>query len=724
MQAEIPNYRAAGRTAACARINSSLIWLPAVALLLQLSAAAAQEAAEQEAAGTDKAEMPVVDTSNWRCKFCEFEEGWYSDFTLGIGYVSDDSFKFGEYNGLHEKGTHLIADGNARYRSEDAMYLDLSLSDLGLDSRSLGIEGGRQGRYDLYLRYDEIPHFVSDSGSTPYLGSGGDRLTLPAGWVTAGGTPNMTALDASLRGIDIETERKRLGAGIKITTESPWSFRVDVRRDDKQGSKRGGGAFSFSSAQFVEPVDYVTDEIDAAVFYSRKGLQASLDYYASMFSNDNESLRWENAYNPIVAGADEGQLALPPDNEFQQLTLGAAYAFNASNHLNAEIAVGHMEQNEKLLQATVNPLLVPALPADSANAEIDTTNARLRFTSALTDRLKLSARYLYDDRDNKTEQMLYDWVTTDAFPATQRANLPYSYTRSSLRLQTDYDNTRGIRLGVGVERDERERTFQEVDQTDEDTLWGTIRVRNIDSLYLEFKLAFSEREASAYEVVAEIDPPQNVLMRKYNMADRERQLASVSVDFMPRPDYSLGISLQTARDQYDDSELGLNDSRDHSLDLDLTAMLSEETSISVFAGRQKIDSEQSGSQLFGTPDWLASNEDTFDFFGFGVTHVLVADTLSIGVDYSNARSRGEIELDGGAPFPDLRSELESIRLYLNYRLDENLSLQAAYWHETYDADDWALDGVDPDTVSNLLAFGEDSASYRNDVFKISMNYRF
>ena len=75
--------------------------------------------------------MPVVDTSNWRCKFCEFEEGWYSDFTLGIGYVSDDSFKFGEYNGLHDKGTYLIADGNARYRSEDAMYLDLSVSDLG-----------------------------------------------------------------------------------------------------------------------------------------------------------------------------------------------------------------------------------------------------------------------------------------------------------------------------------------------------------------------------------------------------------------------------------------------------------------------------------------------------------------------------------------------------------------------------------------------------------------
>jgi hypothetical protein len=75
-------------------------------------------------------------------------------------------------------------------------------------------------------------------------------------------------------------------------------------------------------------------------------------------------------------------------------------------------------------------------------------------------------------------------------------------------------------------------------------------------------------------------------------------------------------------------------------------------------------------------------------------------------------------------FPDLRTDLETTKLYLNYRLDENLSLRAAYWHETYDSSDWALDDVAPDTVSNLLGFGELSPSYSIDVIKLSMDYRF
>ena len=690
--------------------------LALIVLAAQVSIAAAQDTAEQ---------LPAIDISPWECQYCEFEEGWYTDVTLGIGYVAEDSYKFGEYNGLNEQGAYAIVDGDARYRGENATYLDLSVNDLGLDSRSLSIRGGRQGTYDVYLEYDEIPHYISDSAATPYRGNGSDRLTLPSGWVRAGSTAGMTSLDASLRYIELQTERKRIGTGVKITTESPWSYRVDVRRDDKQGDKRGGGTFFFQSAQLVEPVDYVTDEIDAAIYYSKKRWQASLGYYASTFTNGNEALRWDNAYNPIVAGADEGQLALPPDNEFQQVSLGVAYRIGERSHLSGDIAIGYMEQDEKLLQATINPsLVVPALPTDSADAEVETSNARIRFTTEATDRLSVSASYLYDDRDNKTEQQLYDWVTTDSFLASQRENLPYSYTRTEFELNADYDYRPGTRLGAGFERDQRERTFQEVDETDEDTLWASVSLRNIENLFVEFRLAFSAREASSYAAVPEIDLPQNALLRKYNMADRDRRSMSMFASYMPHADYSIGLQLDTASDDYDDSEIGLTEGRDSSINFDVTAILSEETSATAFIGRQKIDSSQSGSQTFSTPDWVAGTDDTFDVFGFGVVHELIEEELSIGLDLSWARSRGEIEFESGTPFPDLRSELETVKLHLDYRLDENLWLQATYWYETYDTSDWSLDGVDPDTVSNLLAFGEESPSYSNDVIAVSMSYRF
>jgi len=696
-----------------------------VLLTLQTHGAGAQEADEQEA---DEQAAAVVDTSKWKCKYCEFEEGWSSEITLGLGYVSDDSYKFGEYNGLYEQGTYLIGDARLGYRNENANYLDITISELGLDSRSLSIEGGRQGSYSIFLRYDELPHFISDSASTPYLGNGGDALTLPNSWVRAGSTAGMTALGQTLQGVDLKTQRKRLGTGISIATASPWSYSIDLQRDDKEGTKRTGGSFFFNAAQLVEPVDYVTEEINASVSYTKNQWQARLAYYISTFTNQNKALTWENAFTPIVAGADDGQLALPPDNEFQQLALSAAYKFNARNHLSGDFAVGRMKQNERLLQATLNPtLVVPALPTDSANAEVDTTNARLKFVSTMTDRLRLSANYNYDERDNRTPQLIYDWVTTDSFLAPQRTNLPYSYTRSAFKIKADYDYVKGTRLGVGYDRDERERTHQEVDETSEDTLWGTIRVRNIDKLFLEFKIARSYRDTSPYEVVAEIDPPQNVLMTKYNMADRERDLIAAFASFSPHPNYSIGIAIDRANNEFDESVLGLSKSSDTSINLDVTAILSAATSVSVFLGRQNIKSSQAGSQAFADPDWSASIDDTFDNFGISLSYILIENKLDIGVDYSNSRSRGEIEVNPGQPseaFPDLRTDLETTKLYLNYRLDENLSLRAAYWHETYDSSDWALDDVAPDTVSNLLAFGELSPSYSIDVIKLSMDYRF
>lgn len=75
-------------------------------------------------------------------------------------------------------------------------------------------------------------------------------------------------------------------------------------------------------------------------------------------------------------------------------------------------------------------------------------------------------------------------------------------------------------------------------------------------------------------------------------------------------------------------------------------------------------------------------------------------------------------------FPTLRTDLDSLKLYANYRMDETLVLQFAYWREEYDVSDWAIDEVAVDTVSNLLSLGEVASSYDNKVIKLSMRYEF
>ena len=676
-------------------------------------------------AAGDEAALTPPDLSAWKCEYCAFEEGWYGDVNVGLGNVSDDSFKFGEYNGLHEAGTYGILDANLYYRGEEAQYLDFSVADAGLDSRSLSIAGGRQGSFDLYLDYNEIPHFISDSASTPYRGNGSDRLRLPSGF-QAGSTAGMTKLDSSLQPVDIETSRERLGVGARLTTESPWSYSAEVRRDDKQGTKYGGGAFFFNSVQLVEPVDYVTDEIDAAVSYTRRDWQARLAYYASTFKNANESLTWDNAYTALVAGADQGQLALPPDNEFQQVTLSIAYDISERNHVSASVAIGRMEQDADFVPATTNSMLaVPALPAESADARVDTSNTRIKWISMPTDRLRLSAGYSHDDRDNRTPQLVYDWVTTDSFVATPRSNQPYSITSDLLSLDADYNYAPGVKLGLGFDRKEVDRDLQEVDETREDTLSGRVRFRNMSTFTAEFKLALSERDGSDYEQLTDTNAPQNPLLRKYNLADRDRRSIGFHANLIPVPDYTVGVSLDSYRDSYDKSVIGLTESRSNSLNIDVSTMLSESTSIFVFLGAEKIESEQAGSSAFADPDWFATNEDSFENLGVGVTHLLMENRLEIGADYTVTNSTGKITVDtvsAGEPFPDLTTRLDSIRVYANYRLDESLSLRFAYWHETYDVSDWAIDDLEADTLGNLLAFGEDDGSYSNDVVTMSLAF--
>ena len=57
------------------------------------------------AAGSD---ADSVDTSQWVCEYCPFEKGLKGTLDLGLGNVSEDSYKFGEYTGLNEKGVFLI----------------------------------------------------------------------------------------------------------------------------------------------------------------------------------------------------------------------------------------------------------------------------------------------------------------------------------------------------------------------------------------------------------------------------------------------------------------------------------------------------------------------------------------------------------------------------------------------------------------------------------------
>ncbi len=183
---------------------------------------------------TEAEDAPAVDTSRWACKFCPFEEGFSASVELGGGYVSDDSFKFGEYTGLNQQGAFAVANADARYRNRDGRWLDLSATDLGLDSRSLNIAGGKQGSYRLSFGYKELPHNISDTALSPFLGVGTGSLTLPSGWIPGAttGTLPVARREPQWRRSRDEAPSRRFRSRIDSSRALGIRSQVPSRRED------------------------------------------------------------------------------------------------------------------------------------------------------------------------------------------------------------------------------------------------------------------------------------------------------------------------------------------------------------------------------------------------------------------------------------------------------------------------------------------------------------
>jgi MtrB/PioB family decaheme-associated outer membrane protein len=673
-----------------------------------------------------QAEEPEVDTSKWPCKFCEFEEGFSFTPDLGVGYVSEDSAKFGEYNGLDEQGAYVVADAEARYRKQDGRWLDLSAMDLGLDSRFFGVEGGKQGQFELHLRYKELQHNLNDTAMSPFLGAGSSSLTLPPGWATGATTGDMSGLAVSLQGLELETGRQIFDLGGSYTPVTHWAFAINVRHEEKEGARGMGGSFMFNDSQLPMPVHYETDQFDASAAYSAGRLQARIAYYGSIFRNEDDAFTWANPYIPLDAGADLGQFALAPDNQFHQLVLSAGYRLAERTQMSANVAYGQMTQDEAFLPFTVNGSVpTQPLPRSSLDGKVDTLSGNLKITTALAETFRVNASLSYNERNNQTPQDLYEWITTDAGPAAPRANLPYSFSRSVASIDAALALTPSLRIYAGCNYDEYRRDLQEVESTNEGACWGKANLSAGDVANLSFMWTYSQRTGSAYQPSPDGTPAQNPLMRLYNLADRDRNEAKLRVDATPAATFNFGLDIRATWDDYFSSTVGVLDGDSWSAAADCGWTISEKISASCYVSHELVKSRQANAELLApTPLWFGSNHDETDSIGAGFKYG-ASEKFDLGVDYNYARTTGEVAIQSATVgFPDLTTRMNSARLYVHYAPRKKLTLRLSYWYESYRSEDWALDEVLPATIDNVLSFGQQSPDYDVNVVTLSGRYEF
>jgi len=674
------------------------------------------------------ASLAQVDTSNWKCEYCPFDEGYRANVDAGAGYVSDGAARFGNGTGRDEKTAFAILAGSGRYL-KDGTEVSWYAEDLGEDARELNIAAGRPGKFEVGLNYKELPYRLFDTTSTVFTSSDAGILTLPAGWVAAGTTAGFTSLDTSLTPVQIGKDRQNLEFGATYLPTQKLKLYADYSRQKRDGVSVMSGARFAQSTFLPRPVDDYTDQINAGVRYSVGTLNLGLAYYGSFFRNDIESLTWDNPYT-TSPGAEQGRLALEPDNDFQQLSLSGVYRVATYNTVIAfSSAVGRGKQNAQFLPYTINStLLTSALPSSSLDGQVDTSNYALTITSRPHKRANIRLAYRYDERDNQTPVLMWSRVITDTFTNNgSEANTPYSFERSRLNLSGSLKLLDTVKVSGGYDRTDLDRNFQEVASQTEDSGWGKVRWRPTNYLEASFRGGASRREINAYDTDVAISLGQNPLLRKYNLAYRYREFEELTVlASLPQKPVSIGITYLYADDSYSHSELGITDGEEDRINADFSWAMSDTASFYLNAGNESIDAIQSGSESLNGPVWQASHKDSFANYGGGFRIAGLNEKIDLTLDYNHSDGETKILFTGQSvspdPLPKLESTMDSLRISITYNASERMDVNLGLRYEQFETVDWALDGVQPDTIPVVLTMGADAYDY--DVWVVGLGFRY
>jgi MtrB/PioB family decaheme-associated outer membrane protein len=283
-----------------------------------------------------------------------------------------------------------------------------------------------------------------------------------------------------------------------------------------------------------------------------------------------------------------------------------------------------------------------------------------------------------------------------------------------------------MKLEAGFDTERTVRNRQDRTRTTNDRLWAGFRTRVSSRTHMKAEAFIEDRGGSDYEVRINNESQQNPLMRKYNLADRERYGFKLSTSAFLPSGASLGWEFEYSDDDYDNSDIGVTESDYLRIGVDMSVPVREVAAFYASFYDERIETDQANSQSFSTPDWTASTDDRFQTATAGITYPDILGPLDATLEYTWSQSVGEINSDtSGLPdsFPDLRNKRQTIRAGLSYPYSESLSFGVDYLFESVDTDNWALDDVEPDTVNNLLALGADPWNYNASVFYLSVRYQ-
>ena len=664
-----------------------------------------------------------VDTARWRCRLCPFEAVQSrGSMTAGIIHVDGSQPRFGRDDGLDEKGFHIALNADYHRRDEDGRSVELTAGDVGLDSRYARLRIGEGREWDLRITHRETPRIVAAKGRTPY--SGRTSLTLPSDWVAASDTREMTKLISDSHPFDYATHREKTALDVRFGLHPGWRLKAGYSHETKQGTEETYADFLYQATGLPKPIDYRSEEFTAGLSFDRGPFLAAAEFRSSRFRNHDPFLEWENPWSGRTV--EYGRKALAPDNDARSASFVSRLALGHGTTINAALTWGEMTQDDAFLPYTTNPsLTLDPLPADSLDGQVRTFAGTFNLVSQLTDRTRFSLEHRQRRRENDTGTLTLTPVLGDLFVPATRESKTHDFDKENTKLRLQYRIARGVKLAAGAETNRIHRSRLEISENEEGRVWTELSADNLRGFRVKLKRMTADRSASAFQDLTTNNP----LARRYYQAERKRREWRADVNYhFATVGLSLGVNAYHRRNHYPDSVIGLRHDEDRGRGADFSYSPTARLTLSGFLMSEDITSATAGSLAFAAPDWMYGAKDTVNTAGLTFAlHKVLRERLDLSFSYVHSDGVADYHTEFQerlSVFPSLVSEHRTFDVRARYRWRDRLAFIVRYRHEDYRSADWALAGIGPDAVHNVISFGRSSPDYSTGYFSALVEMQF
>jgi MtrB/PioB family decaheme-associated outer membrane protein len=527
--------------------------------------------------------------------------------TTGGRQVKNDtnSSKLTEYRDLRN-GAFLPDFSLELFDSGKGRFFEFTGTNIVLDHQQLAFRGGRVRQWTIGGSWTGIPHNFSNKAQTPYALNAPGRLEVPTNVpitfkrlaTVAGDAANVVASDqvianyqaAYLRRTSLRTQSDFGNLKMEYGGFEPMKFAVAYDRRTKDGLKPAFGPIGDRpprtlNIELTEPLDYHTNDVTVSTEHAGRRFQAQFSYTMSDFSNEVDTLLWENVFTTAAPGATFdtwdrsvstfGRRPLAPDNRSHNVSTSLGFDLPADSRLSGTFAYGRLGQNQSLLPYSynVNVLANQTLPRATADAMIETKQVLVDYVIN-PGKVSLRTWARYFGLDNNTPAANWRYVTSDTSNLNgtvayknNRVNLAYGTDRFNAGLDASYRIGKST-LSAGYERETIWRDFREADTT-EDRITVSWRARAGRRANLRARYLFANRSRDNYNAFVnrqsywyapsqanDNDNPQFTFtnhpdMVRYDVADRKRHQGEFNVTFTPGDTISISTGIRYRTDDLD-----------------------------------------------------------------------------------------------------------------------------------------------------------------------------